>query len=102
MSTPGAPGNPEGIPGGHKHFQHESDEKFLALVEEHRESINSLVGLKLKKIVKVSKQVVSGILYHVTAEFEGDNAEVSKYSFKLIDRPWDQPLERVFEHERIE
>uniref|UniRef100_A0A1L8D879 Cystatin domain-containing protein n=1 Tax=Nyssomyia neivai TaxID=330878 RepID=A0A1L8D879_9DIPT len=103
MSSPSAPPSEQGIPGGHKHFQHEADEKFLALIEEQRENINGLVGgnFKLKKIVHVTKQVVSGILYHITAEFEGEN-QPAEFTFKLIDKPWDQPQERVFEHQRVE
>ncbi|XP_055697129.1 uncharacterized protein LOC129798154 [Phlebotomus papatasi] len=97
------PGN-IGVPGGHQQFQHESNSQFLALIEEERENINSLVGgnLKLKKIVHCTKQVVAGILYHITAEFEDDSSQIAKYSFKLIDRPWDKPEKRVFDHKKVE
>ncbi|XP_059610854.1 uncharacterized protein LOC132257832 [Phlebotomus argentipes] len=104
MSSANPPSSDQGIPGGHKHFAHESNETFLALIEEQRENINNLVGgnLKLKKVVHATKQVVAGILYHVTADFEDDNSQSAKFSFKLIDRPWDQPQERVFDHQRVE
>ncbi|XP_055678218.1 uncharacterized protein LOC129786976 [Lutzomyia longipalpis] len=104
MSAPTAPPSEQAVIGGHHGFQFENDAKFLALIEEHKEKINSTIGdnYKMKKVLHVTKQVVSGLLYHVTAEFEREGNETAKFVFKLIDKPWDQPEERVLEHQRVE
>uniref|UniRef100_A0A7G3AEV6 Cystatin domain-containing protein n=1 Tax=Lutzomyia longipalpis TaxID=7200 RepID=A0A7G3AEV6_LUTLO len=105
MSDPTAPPSQQTITGGHHRFQFENDAKFLALIEKHKEKINSTIGdnYKLKKVLHVTKQVVAGLLYHVTAEFEREgNDETAKYIFKLIDKPWDHPEEHVLEHQRVE
>uniref|UniRef100_A0A1B0CMU5 Cystatin domain-containing protein n=1 Tax=Lutzomyia longipalpis TaxID=7200 RepID=A0A1B0CMU5_LUTLO len=104
MSDPTAPPSRQRVVGGHQRFQFENDAQFLALIEKHKEKINSTIGdnYKLKKVLHVTKQVVAGLLYHVTAEFEreGDD-ETVKYIFMLLDRPWDPPDEHVLEHRRV-
>lgn len=57
---------------------------------------------RLKKIVDCTKYLVAGYRYDIIAEFEDESGQISKYSFKLYDRPWDQPENRVYDHEKVE